>query len=95
MSGLAPPAAFAYPSAVDDTSAQARHRYHELLRARTPAERLEIAASLSLAVREMAVAGIRATKPELSEQGMQRALAARLYGEEVAERLFGARPDRP
>jgi hypothetical protein len=54
-----------------------------------------MAASLSLAVREMAVAGIRAKDPELSERGVQRELAARLYGEDVAARLFGARPDRP
>jgi hypothetical protein len=78
-----------YMFRVDDTSAAARLRYHELVRARTPGERLEMAASLSLSVREMAVAGIRARHPDASERDVQRALAARLYGKEVAERLFG------
>jgi hypothetical protein len=52
-----------------------------------------MAASLSLAVREMAVAGIVANDPRASDREIRRQLATRLYGEEIAQRLFGSRAD--
>ena len=57
---------------------------------RTPAERLVFAMSLSRAVRELAVAGIRASHPDASQRQVAAHLAARLYGVEAATRLFGA-----
>jgi hypothetical protein len=75
--------------AVNDTSPVAQRRYEELLRERTPAQRLGIAMSLSRAVRTMAVAGIRAAYPNASAREVAARLAARMYGPEVARRLFG------
>ena len=74
---------------MNDTSPAAQRRYDELLRQRTPAQRLAIAMSLSRAVRTMAIAGIRAANPNASARKITVYLAARLYGEEVAKRLFG------
>jgi len=74
---------------VNDTSPEAQRRYDELLRQRSPAERLAIAMSLNRAVRTLALAGIRAAHPHASPREVDRLLAARLYGEDVANRLFG------
>lgn len=76
-----------------DTSSAASARYIELLRQRAPYERLAIAASLSRAVRELAIAGIRERQPVASEAEIGVRLAVRLYGREVAIRLFGVVPD--
>jgi hypothetical protein len=75
--------------AVNDTSAAAQSRYDELLRAQTPSQRLAIAMSLTRAVRALAVAGIRAAHPNASAGEVEARLAARLYGPEVAKRIFG------
>jgi hypothetical protein len=74
---------------VNDTSPIAQRRYDELLRQRTPAQRLAIAMSLTRAVRELAVAGIRSAHPNASPREVQAELAARMYGPELARRLFG------
>ena len=76
-----------------DTSKPARDRYHELLRARAPHERLAQAAQLTNAVRELAVAGIRARHPSATEDEIRARLAVRIYGRAVAERLFDNVPD--
>jgi hypothetical protein len=71
-----------------DTSEPAQERYYELLRARTPLARLTTAVSLSSSVRRLAESSIRAADPS-AEAGVVRArLALRLYGREVAARLF-------
>jgi hypothetical protein len=75
--------------AVNDTSPAAQRRYDELLRQQTPAERLAIAMSLTRAVRNLAVAGIRAARPSASPREVTAELATRLYGQDVAKRLFG------
>ena len=74
--------------AMRDTSEPAQERYYELLRARTPLARLTTAVSLSCSVRRLAESSIRAADPS-AEAGVVRArLALRLYGHEVAARLF-------
>jgi hypothetical protein len=78
-----------YPRTVNDTSPDAQRRYEELLRAQTPAQRLAIAVSLTGAVRTLAVAGIRAAHPNASVGEIDARLATRMYGAEVALRLFG------
>ena len=75
-----------------DTSAAAVTRYHELLRAQTPGQRLEQTNALIAAVRELAAAGLRARHPEASPEELRKRLTARLYGREVAARLFGKIP---
>src|SRR5690606_5679987 len=73
---------------MDDTSQPALARYYELLRARTPLARLARAADLSSAVRQLAESSIRAAQPDASLEVVRARLALRLYGREVAARLF-------
>jgi hypothetical protein len=80
------------PVVMLDTTPSALDRYHELLRAQEPHERLAQAAALTQAVRELAVVGIRQRHPGASDDEVRRRLAVRLYGRDVAERLFGDIP---
>ena len=76
---------------MDDTQPKAKARYVELLRQAGPERRLEMCASLSRSTRELAIAGIKAAHPDrtLSDNDLRYALAERLYGAEVAHRLYG------
>ena len=71
-----------------DTSETAQARYYQLLRAQTPVDRLTTAAGLSSAVRQLAEAAIRTDDPKASDSVVRARLARRLYGREVAARLF-------
>jgi hypothetical protein len=71
-----------------DTSAAAQARYYELLRARSPAERLAIAAQLTRSVRTLAEVAIRSERSSASEAEVRSLLADRLYGRAIAERWF-------
>ncbi|HEY3665173.1 MAG TPA: hypothetical protein VGL19_04195 [Polyangiaceae bacterium] len=73
---------------IRDTSERALGRYYELLRAQTPLARITTAAGLSSAVRELAEAAIRTDDPEAPAHIVRARLARRLYGCEVAARLF-------
>jgi hypothetical protein len=64
-----------------------------MLRALPPEKRLQAAVSLTRAVREMAVAGLRLRHPHADDHEIRVRLAVRLYGRETAARLFGAVPD--
>ena len=75
-----------------DTGAAAVDRYHQLLRAQAPHERLEQANALSQAVRELAVAGLRTRHPDATPEEIRVRLTVRLYGRAVARRLFGRVP---
>ncbi len=79
---------------VRDTNPKAEARYYELLRQRSAAERLEMASALTNAARELALAGIRERSPNLTERQLRAKLAERLYGREVATRLFGGESGR-
>ncbi len=81
-----------YHRGVQDTSPAAFARYHELLRACEPHERLAQAMVLTKMVRDMAVAGIRERHPNASEDEIRVRLAVRLYGREAAVRMFGHAP---
>jgi hypothetical protein len=74
--------------AMDDTSPAAKLRYYELLRQQTPMQRLEIAVRLTNSVRALAEADILRADPSASPRQVQARLAARLYGDQVALRLF-------
>jgi len=76
-----------------DTRPSAIDRYHELLRAQAPHERLAQAMSLSRMVRDLALAGIRQRHPAISEEEARVRMAVRLYGRPTALRLFGSVPD--
>lgn len=75
-------------AAMDDTSPGAKLRYYELLRQQTPMQRLDIAVRLTNSVRALAEADILRAEPSASPRQVQARLAARLYGDEVAQRLF-------
>jgi hypothetical protein len=81
-------------TSVSDTSPKANARYFELLRQAGPERRLAICASLSRATRELAIAGIKQAYPDrlLSDDELRPRLAERLYGAEVARRVFAGRP---
>lgn len=72
-----------------DTSDEATARYFELLRKRSPAERRVILAGLVASVRKLAESGVRAAYPGASDREVDARVAARIYGIDVAERLFG------
>jgi hypothetical protein len=77
----------------DDTSPAEIERYHAMLRALPPYERLRIAVALSTAVRNLAEAGIRDRHPEAGPEEVRARLMARLHGRETALRLFPLVPD--
>jgi len=73
---------------VEDTSPAATARYYELLRQQPPMDRLRTAVLLTLSIRRLTEADILRVDPALSHREVQRALAGRLYGDEIAARLF-------
>lgn len=74
--------------AVRDTSLAATRRYYDHLRRLSPQERLECAASLSSAVRELAKIGARMQFPTASPAQIRALVAERMYGRVLAERFF-------
>lgn len=78
---------------MQDTSKQGSDRYHVLLRARLPHERLEAAMRLSRAARALAEAGIRSRHPMADADEVRVRLAVRMYGRKAAATLFRALPD--
>ncbi len=68
-------------------------RYHEHLRRLTPVERFRAAVGLTESVRRFAVIGIKQRHPQASDHEVRVRLAARLYGREVAKRLYGEVPE--
>lgn len=77
---------------VADTSEAAARRYFELLRARSPAQRGAILAGLNASVRRLAETSVRLAHPGASDREVAGRVAARLYGVEVAARLFPGVP---
>ena len=75
-----------------DTPVTKRVRYHELLRLQPACDRLAQALRLSRSVRELALAGITMRHPGASERELRVRLAVRLYGRDLAQRVFGALP---
>ncbi|HJX65941.1 MAG TPA: hypothetical protein VJ860_18535, partial [Polyangia bacterium] len=78
---------------VRDTSPKANARYFEFLRRAGPERRLAICLGLTRATRELAGAGIKQSHPHrvLSDDEIRQKLAERLYGVEVARRVFAGR----
>jgi hypothetical protein len=78
---------------VRDTSLKANVRYFELLRRAGPERRLAICLGLTRATRELAVAGIKQSHADRvpSDDEIRQKLAERLYGAEVARRVFAGR----
>ena len=72
----------------EDTSPEAQRRYFDLLRKQEPVARLQQAARLTTMVRQLALADIKARHPGATPRQEQALLAERLYGRDVAVRLF-------
>jgi hypothetical protein len=72
-----------------DTSAAADRMQFERLRAMSPEERGEILTSLTLAVQELAIAGLRQRYPEATEDELWLRLAVRRLGADVVQRVTG------
>lgn len=75
---------------VNDTTGVGLERYVELLRAMPVDARFAQISGLTKMVRVMALAGIQHRFPAADENEQQIRLAVRLYGRDVAARLFGA-----
>ncbi|HEU5217073.1 MAG TPA: hypothetical protein VFU23_00340 [Gemmatimonadales bacterium] len=75
-----------------DTPPEARRKYYDLVRRMTVEERARACAEASLAIRQLAEAGIRAAHPAASSEEVRVRLTARLYGREAALRLHGWAP---
>ena len=76
-----------------DTSPENQRRYFELIDALSPQQRLFKACSLSKSVRLLSLAGLRHDHPRASEDELRRRLVVRLYGRELAQRVYGSIPD--
>ena len=74
-----------------ETSPESRRRYYELLRALSPEQRARKVVGLCSLTRRLSVAGIRQQHPEADDDEIRWRLAARLFGDSIAERVF-ARP---
>ena len=61
----------------------------ELLRRKTPEERLEMARQMTLFVQRLAFEGLRAQYPDLSDDEIWLKLAARRLGADVFRRVYG------
>lgn len=89
-SGEGRPARSGYVSQSLDTPEDVDRRMFEHWRAIDPLEKVEIAMNWTLAVRDVARAGIRAQYPSASEAEVDLRLLVRCYGEEyVARHLPG------
>ncbi len=71
-----------------DTTDDAEQRFFELLKKKTPAERLKMVSQMNATVRTLAMSGLRERYPDDSEQLLKHRLAEMLYGAEVADQIF-------
>ncbi|HYC88339.1 MAG TPA: hypothetical protein VEO54_03940 [Thermoanaerobaculia bacterium] len=64
----------------------------DLLRRKTGAERLEMMRQLTLAVQHLAMAGLRARHPDLTDDELWLKLAAQRLGSDVVRKVYGIDP---
>lgn len=74
---------------LSDTSRDAELVQLEILRKKTPGERLELADNLSATVRAFMMGGIALRHPDLTEGQRHRKLMDLLLGEPLAETVYG------
>jgi hypothetical protein len=78
-----------------DTTPDVEERQIEGLRRLTPARRLALAGELTLAVRQLALAGLRQRYPAATPTMLRRRLADLLLGPEMAARVYGPLTEGP
>jgi hypothetical protein len=76
-----------------DTTKAGLDRYVQLLRGQAPHERLAQAMRLSQTVRTLALADLESRHPGASADELRARLAVRLYGRDIALRMYPFLPD--
>ncbi len=76
-----------------DTTERADEIQFEILRGMTPQQRGEIFTALTLAVQDLAMAGLRQQYPSANDDELRLRLAARRLGNDVVRRIWGWAPD--
>jgi len=81
----------ARPPHLDDTSADAREVQQKLYASMTPSEKLTRMSELTLAVSQLALAGLATRHPDESRQELLLRLARLRLGDDLVDRVYGAR----
>ena len=76
-----------------DTSERADEVQFAILRAMTPQQRAEVFTQLTLAVQELAMAGMRKQYPNATDDELRMRLAVRRLGADVVKKVWGWSPD--
>lgn len=74
-----------------DTTPEAARRQREVLAAKSPSERAEMALEMSELVRQLTIDGIRLRHPGISDDELQLQLIERLHGRALAQAVADAR----
>jgi hypothetical protein len=77
---------------LSDTTPEAEAVLVQLLRAKSPAEKVKIVCDLNETVRLLAMSGLRKRYPESSETALKRLYASLVLGDELAEKVYGPLP---
>jgi hypothetical protein len=78
-----------------DTSEHADEVQFEILRRMTVQQRAEVFTQMTLAVQELAMAGLRRQYPNATDDELRLRLAARRLGNDVVRKVWGWVPDEP
>jgi hypothetical protein len=80
---------------LSDTAADAERMQIEILRAMPPARKLQLWNDLNMAMRQVALSGLRERFPAATPEELRRRLATLLLGPELAAKAYGPEPDPP
>lgn len=75
-----------------DTTQKARLIHEDVLRRKSPQQRLRTAQELTIGLQRIAFAAMRQRSPELTEDEIWMRLAARRLGREIALKVYGREP---
>jgi hypothetical protein len=78
-----------------DTSADAERVQIEILRSMPSWRKFQLWNDLNMAMRHVALSGLRARFPSATPEELQRRLATLLLGPELATKAYGPEPDPP
>jgi len=78
-----------------DTSERTDEVQFEILRRMTVQQRAELFTQMTLAVQELAMAGLRKQYPNATDDELRLRLAARRLGNDVVRKIWGWAPDEP
>ena len=78
-----------------DTSADAERVQIEILRSMPPWRKLRLWNDLNMAMRQVALSGLRERFPSAPPEELRRRLATLLLGPELATKAYGPEPDPP